>query len=68
MATLKTIYIKCKIVWKKLKAASFKINIEKLYFARDNLEYLGFKITWQGIMPLPDKVQAFKELAVPTKK
>ena len=34
---------KVKIVLKKLKAAGFKINAEKSFFARDNLEYLGFK-------------------------
>ena len=48
---------KVKIVANKLKAAGFKIYTEKSFFARDNLEYLGFKITRQGIMPLPDKVQ-----------
>ena len=37
-------------------------------FARDNLEYLGFKITRQGIMPLPDKVQAIEHIAVPNNK
>ena len=56
---------KVKIDSKKLKAAGFKINAEKLFFARDNFEYLGFKITRQGIMPLPDKVQASKDIAVP---
>ena len=59
---------KVKIVLKKFKAAGFKINAEKSFFARDNLEYLGFKITRQGIMPLPDKVQAIKDIAVPTNK
>ena len=34
--------------------------------ARDNFEYLGIKITRQGLMPLPDKVQAFYHIAVPT--
>ena len=28
---------------------------EKSYFARNELEYLGLRITRQGIMPLPDK-------------
>ena len=59
---------KVKIVFKKVKAAGFKINAEKLHFGKDNLEYLGFKITRQGIMPLPDKVQAIKDIAVPTNK
>ena len=55
-----------KIILKKSKAAGFKINAKKSFFARDNLEYLGFKISRQGIMPLPDKVQAIKDIAVPT--
>ena len=59
---------KAAIVSMKLKAAGFKINAEKLFFARDNLEYLGFKIRRQGIMPLPDKVQSIKDIAVPTNK
>ena len=42
----------------KLKAAGFKNTAEKLFFARDSLEYLGFKIIRQGIMPSPDKVQS----------
>ena len=45
---------KVKIVLKKLKAAGFKINAEKSFFTRDNLEYLGFQITREGIMLLPD--------------
>ena len=45
----------------KLKAAGFKIN-------RGNLEYLGFKITRQYIMPLSDKVQVIKSIVVLTNK
>ena len=59
---------KVKILVKKLKAVGFKINADKLFFARDKFEYLGFKISRQGIMPLPDKVQAIKHIAVPTNK
>ena len=40
MATLKT---KVKIVFKIVKAAGFKVNAAKSFFARDNLEYLGLK-------------------------
>ena len=44
---------KIKIVLKELKAAAgFKINAEKSSFARDDIEYLCFKISRQGIMPL----------------
>ena len=59
---------KTKIVLNKLKAAGFKMNVEKLFFARDNLEYVGFKITRQGMMPLLDKVQAAKYVAVTSNK
>ena len=48
----------------RVKAAGFKINAEKTFFTRDNLEYLGFKITRLGIIPLPDKVKAIKDIAV----
>ena len=57
---------KVNIVLKKQKAADFKINAAKSFFAIDNLEYLSFQITRQGIMPLPDRVQAIKHKAVPT--
>ena len=40
--------------------------MQQTFFAKDNLEYLGFKITRQNIMPLPDKVQTIKYIAVPT--
>ena len=32
-------------VFFKLQAAGFKVNAEKSFFAKDELEYLGFKIT-----------------------
>ena len=31
-------------------------------------EYLGLSSTRQGIMPLPDKVKAIKNIALPTSK
>ena len=44
------------------------MNAEKSFFVRDELEYLGFKIIREGIMPLPDKVEAIKSIAVPKTK
>ena len=44
-----------KIVF-KLQAADFEVNAEKSFFPKNELQYLGFKITRNGIMPLPDKV------------
>ena len=37
------------MVLEKLKTIDFKTNAEKSFFSEDNLEYLGFKITRQGI-------------------
>jgi len=52
----------------KLLKAGLKVNAEKSFFAQDNLEYLRFKITRNGIMPLPNKVQAIQNIAVSTAK
>ena len=37
------------------------MNPEEFCFDRNELEYLGFKITREGIMPLPDKLETLKE-------
>ena len=49
-----------------LKSAGFKVNAVKKFFTRDEWEYLGFKITREGIIPLPDKAEATKNIAVLT--
>ena len=46
----------------------FKVNADKIFIARSELDYLGFKITREGIVPLPDKVEAIQNIAVPTTK
>ena len=55
-------------ILRKLKSAGFEVNTEKSIFARNKLEYQGYKITRQRITPLPDKVEAIKNIAVPTTK
>ena len=44
-------------VLSKSNQKRFKVNAEKSFFARNELEYLGLRINRQGIMPLPDKVE-----------
>ena len=53
-------------VLSKLIPAGFKVNTKKSVFAINELEYLGFKITREDIMPLPGRVEAIKNIAVPT--
>ena len=55
-------------VQNKLNQKCFEVNAEKSFFAINELEYLGFGITRQDIMPLPDKVEAIKNIAVPITK
>ena len=44
------------------------MNAEKSFFARNKLDYLGFKITREAIMPFPDKVEAIENIVNPTTK
>ena len=52
---------KLDIVLSKLNQKEFKVNTEKSFFARNEIEYLGFRITRERIMTLPDKVEAIKK-------
>ena len=49
----------------RLEEAGLKVNAGKSFFAKPELEYLGYWITRQGIQPLPHKVEAIKNLAPP---
>ena len=44
------------------------MNVEISVFVRNELEYLGFKITREGIMPFSYKEEALKNIAVNTIK
>ena len=52
----------------KLKATGFTENEDNSFFTKDELEYLGIKITRQCIISLPDKVEAIKNIAILTTK
>lgn len=55
----------CETVLKKLSDCGLTVNESKCYFYETEIEYLGFKISQEGIMPLDDKIEAIKQLAVP---
>ena len=48
----------------RVKVAGFTVNAKNSFFSRNELEYWVFKITRQGIIPWPDKVEAIKNIAV----
>ena len=49
----------------RLASANLKVNIEKSFFAKTELEYLGFWITREGIRPVSKKVEAIRAIAPP---
>ena len=53
-------------VFQKFKAAGLKIKISKCQFFNTQLHYLGHKISADGLEPLPERLEAIKNLA-PTK-
>jgi hypothetical protein len=59
---------KLDLALQRIKSAGLKVNAEKSFFARGELEYLGYWITREGIQPLASKVQAMMNIKAPTSK
>jgi Reverse transcriptase (RNA-dependent DNA polymerase)/RNase H-like domain found in reverse transcriptase len=59
---------KLEVVLSRLRQAGLKINASKSFFCREELEYLGFWITRNGIQPLNKKVEAINNMAAPTNR
>jgi len=51
-----------------LEAVGFHANLCKCYFAKQELEYLGYILTQTGIQPQPKKVEAIMHLQPPMNK
>ncbi len=49
----------------RLSKAGLKVNAKKSFFARGELEYLGYWITRDGIQPMSNKVDAIMKIAEP---
>ena len=50
----------------RLQQAGLKINAVKSFFARTNLEYLGYNISREGLRPSQKKVEAILQIKAPT--
>ena len=59
---------KLKVVLGKLRKAGLKVNAKKSFFAREELEYLGYWITRKGIQPTTSKVKAITAIEPPKTK
>ncbi len=51
----------------RLRDARLKVNVAKSSFCAHEIEYLGYKLTREGIKPQPKKVQAILMLNLPNK-
>ncbi|GFW42283.1 hypothetical protein TNCV_1207381 [Trichonephila clavipes] len=54
------------ILFSKLKEYGLCINVEKCRFGQSTIEFLGFKLSGEGIEPLPDRVKCILEFPQPT--
>ena len=52
-------------VFYRIKKAGLKVNAKKSFFGKTGLEYLGYWITRSGVMPVPKKIDAIKNIATP---
>jgi transposase InsO family protein len=59
---------KLHLVFKRLEQANFRANLHKCFFAQDELDYLGYWLTRQGLQPQPKKVEAILRLTPPKTK
>ena len=55
-------------VFLQLSEVGLTVNANKLHCAKFKIEYLGYWITWNGIQPLPKKVEALQNIAPPKNK
>ena len=52
----------------RLKDQGLRVNAKKSFFARGELEYLGYWITRNGIQPMKNKVAAIMKIARSTNR
>ncbi|KAL7725258.1 hypothetical protein ACLKA6_015894 [Drosophila palustris] len=55
-----------KEVFRRLRTANLKINVDKCDFFKKELKYLGHKVTEHGICTDPEKMAAISQLKPPT--
>ena len=49
----------------RLQKSGIKVNASKSCFGAQKIDYLGYHVTCDGVIPIPKKVKAFQALAVP---
>ena len=57
---------KLEVVLDKLRKAGLRVNIAKSNFCAEEIEYLGYVLTREGIKPQPEKVRAILAIKEPS--
>ena len=57
---------KMETVLKRLNDIGFRANLRKSFFMQQEVEYLGFLLTSDGIKPQPKKIEAMAGIKPPT--
>jgi hypothetical protein len=57
--------LKLEMVLSRLSTAGMRVNISKSKFFAEQIEYLGYWITRQGIQPIRNKVEAILNIKAP---
>jgi hypothetical protein len=57
--------LKLEMVLARLSTAGMRVNISKSKFFGEQIEYLGYWITRQGIQPMRNKVEAILNIKAP---
>jgi hypothetical protein len=57
--------LKLEMVLARLSTAGMRVNISKSKFFAEQIKYLGYWITRQGIQPIHNKVEAILNLKAP---
>ena len=52
-------------IFMRLKAAGLKLKLEKYYFFKRHIQYLGHLILEEGIQPLPEKLESKAKMPAP---
>ena len=53
------------MVFKKLEDAGLSISLDKCKFGKDSIEYLGYQVSGNGLLPLKKKVDAINKFPPP---
>lgn len=55
-----------RIIFQRLKKFNLAINVAKCDFGKREIQFLGHRVSSDGLLPLPEKVRAIREFPLPT--